>query len=239
VKDRRGVTLIELLVAVSLLGLLMAGILTALHTGANAMERANARLTDNRRLAGAGRIIEQQIAGFVPVVAECQSQIEGRPSVRLPFFEGAPSSMRFVSAYSLGEGWRGYPRILEFQIISGEPGQGVRLIVNEHLYTGPLSAGVFCLGTAFDGTLGLQVPLFRPIEPGPYSFVLADRLAAAHFSYLTPPAPNQPSEWVERWILPRWPRAVRIEMAPLEADAVRLPPLSVTVPVRITAPPEG
>lgn len=238
-RSRRGVTLIELLVAVSLLGLLMAGILTALHTGANAMERANSRLTDNRRLAGTARIIEQQIAGFMPVVAQCQSQVEGQPGAQLPFFEGGPFSMRFVSAYSLGEGWRGYPRILEFQIIGGEAGRGVRLIVNEHLYTGPLSAGVFCLGTVFDETLGLQVPFFRPIAAGPSSFVLADRLAAAHFSYLTPPGPQQPSEWVDRWILPRWPRAVRIELAPLEVDAVRLPPLSITAPVRVTAPPEG
>jgi len=65
---RAGVTLLELLLAVSLLGLLSAGILMALRVGANAMQKANARLIDNRRMNGVQRILEQEIAGFMPVV---------------------------------------------------------------------------------------------------------------------------------------------------------------------------
>jgi prepilin-type N-terminal cleavage/methylation domain-containing protein len=68
-RRRAGVTLLELLLAVSLLGLLMAGILTALHPGVNAMGKANVRLMESRRLTGVQRILEQQIAGFMPVVA--------------------------------------------------------------------------------------------------------------------------------------------------------------------------
>ena len=54
--------------------------------------------------------------------------------------------MRFVSSYSLQQGARGLPRILEFQVIRGEEGKGVRLVVNEQPYTGPRSAGFFVLG---------------------------------------------------------------------------------------------
>jgi prepilin-type N-terminal cleavage/methylation domain-containing protein len=235
-KSNNGVTLLELLIAVSLLSLLSVGILTALRVGVNATGKANARLMDNRRMAGMQRILEQQIAGFVPVVANCVPEDE-RPSVRLPFFQGEPRSMRFVSSFSLGEGWRGFAQVLEFQVIPGEMGDGVRLVVNEHVYTGSAGAGAFCLGTALDEELGVQAPLFRPIVVGPSSFVLADRLAFCRFSYrevLPQPARER---WVERWIAPRWPSAVRIEMAPIEPDAVRLRPLSLTAPIRVNAKP--
>jgi hypothetical protein len=231
-----GVTLLELLLAVSLLSLLSVGILTALRVGLSAMGKADARLIENRRVAGAQRILSDQIAGFIPVVANCVPPDE-RPPMPLPFFQGEPQSMRFVSSYSLGEGWRGLARILEFQVIPGERGAGVRLVVNEHMYTGPGGAGAFCLGTALDPQLGLQAPQFRPIVVGPSSFVLADRLAFCRFSYreLLPLAPGE--RWVQNWIIPKWPSAVRIDMAPIAADAVQVQPLSITAPIRVDAEP--
>ncbi len=145
--------------------------------------------------------------------------------------------MRFVSGYSLGEGWRGRAQILEFQVIPGERGEGVRLVVNENLYTGPLSAGGFCIGIGPDPVLGILAPRFLPIATGPRSFVLADRLSFCRFTYREA-LPMPPMErWVERWILPRWPSAVRIDMAPLAGDAARIPPMSLTAPIRITAEP--
>ena len=232
-----GVTLLELLLAVSLLSLLSVGILTALRVGVNAMEKANARLMDNRRMAGVQRILEQQIAGFVPVVANCVAEA-GTPAAQLSFFQGEPESMRFVSSFSLGEGWRGFAQVLEFRVIPGERGAGARLVVNEHLYTGPSGAGAFCLGTAVDEQLGVRVPRFRPIAVGPGSFVLADRLAFCRFSYREALPPPVRERWVTRWITPRWPSAVRIEMAPVTPDAVRIQPLTITAPMRVNADPE-
>jgi type II secretory pathway component PulJ len=232
-----GVTLLELIIAISLLSLLSLGILTALRVGVNGMVKANARLMDNRRMAGAQRILEDQIAGFMPVVADCVPEVADRPAARLPFFQGEPQSMRFVSSYSLGEGWRGFAQVLEFQITPGAAGEGVRLIVNEHAYTGSLSAGAFCLGTVLDEEAGLQAPQFRPIVAGPRSFVLADRLASCRFSFRqTLPAPAG-ERWVERWIFSAWPSAVRVEMVPLEADRARIQPLSLIAPVRVNAQP--
>ena len=66
---RSGVTLIEVMIAVSLLSLLSLGILTSLRVGMGALQRTDRRLMDNRRVAGAQRILEQQLAGFIPVVA--------------------------------------------------------------------------------------------------------------------------------------------------------------------------
>lgn len=231
-----GVTLLELLIAVSLLSLLLAGILTALRVGLNAMAKTNGRLMDNRRMGGVQRILEQQIAGFIPVVAECLPA-EGDRRRELPFFQGEPASMRFVSAYSLGEAWRGYPRILEYQVIPGEQGNGVRLVVNEHLYTGPEGAGIFCLGTMFDESVGFETPAFRPIVAGPQSFVLADRLSFCRFAYREDRFRPERERWVTRWIAPVWPSAVRIEMGPLEQDASRIQPATITAPVRVNRQP--
>jgi len=112
-------------------------------------------------------------------------------------------------------------------------------VVNEHLYTGASGRRRFLPWLRPDDQLGVSVPVFRPIAVGPGSFVLADRLAFCRFSYLERRPPPLGERWVERWILPRWPSALRIEMAPIEPDAVRFPPLSITAPVRITAPPAG
>ena len=235
-KFRRGVTLLELLLAVSLLGLLSTGILMALRVGVNAFEKANRRLMDNRRIAGVQRILEQEIAGFIPVLALCQPYGDQRPTA-MPFFQGEPQSMRFVSSFSLGEGWRGYAQVLEFQVIQGEMGSGVRLVVNERTYAGPPSAGADCLGFARDDELGLMVPLFRPIVVGPRSFVLADRLAFCRFSFREEQLPPAQERWVTHWILPRWPSGVRIEMAPLEADSARVRPMTLTAPIHVNMEP--
>jgi prepilin-type N-terminal cleavage/methylation domain-containing protein len=231
-----GVTLLELLIAVSLLSLLSAGVLMALRVGLNAMGTANTKLMDNRRIGGAQRILEQQIAGFMPVVAECLADGD-RPRQRIPFFQGEPQSMRFVSSYSLGEAWRGYPHTLEFRVVPGETSAGVRLVVNEHLYTGPAGPGVFCLGTAFDPALDVRTPRFLPIKVGPYSFVLADRLAFCRFSYRETLPPPERERWLLRWTGPQWPAGIRIEMAPMNPDPSRLQPLTITSPIRINRRP--
>jgi prepilin-type N-terminal cleavage/methylation domain-containing protein len=235
-KSRAGVTLIELLIAVSLFSLLSVGILLALRVGLNAMQKANAKLIGNRRVFSVQRILEQQLAGFMPEMADCLVGPEA-PAVRMPFFQGEPESMRFVSSYSLGEAARGYPRILEFQVIPREDNQGVRLVVNERLYTGPRGAGLFCLGRTADPLSGASIPRFRAIEIGPSSFVLADRLAYCRFSYREPAPPPQPERWVAVWTAMRWPTAVRVEMAPLEADSTRLQLMALTAPIRVNKMP--
>jgi len=80
-------------------------------------------------------------------------------------------------------------------------------------------------------------PQFRPIVAGPQSFVLGDRLASCRFSYRqTLPAPAG-ERWVERWIFPAWPDAIRVDMAPLEPERARIQPLSLIAPIRVSAEP--
>lgn len=232
---RSGVTLIEVLIAVSLLSLLSLGILFALRVGVGALERTDRRLMANRKVAGAQRILQEQLAGFIPVIAVATP--DGAGPMKVPFFEGRQQSMRFVSTYSLSEASRGIPQILEFQVISGEQGRGVRLVVNENPYSGPRSAGVFCLGPGPDPELGVPAQRFLPISVGPSSFVLADRLAYCRFSFLGIDPAKNVEQWLPTWIFPKWPSGIRIEMASLDADLVNLKPVTVTAAVRVNRDP--
>jgi prepilin-type N-terminal cleavage/methylation domain-containing protein len=236
-RSEAGLTLIEVLIAITLLSILSVGMLMALRVGLDALQKANKKLMDNRRVAGAQRVLEQQIAGFMPVKTVCGTPPNGGQAP-IVFFEGEPQSMRMVSTYSLQEAWRGQPRILEFQVIPGEEGQGVRLIVNEIRYSGPPEASQFCLGMALDPVTGSNVPQFAPIMPGPQSFVLGDKLAWCRFSYLEPGKPPVPEHWRPDWVLPRWPLGIRVEMAPLSDTPGRLRPLTISAMINVNRSPD-
>jgi type II secretory pathway pseudopilin PulG len=226
-------TLIEVMIAVVLFGMLSAGILTALRVSVNAMDRTNARMLSNRRAAYAVRILESQLQGFMPETAVYQANPQS-PAFFIPFFQGEPASMRFVSSYSLQDAHRGYPEILEFQVIPGADNRGVRLIVNERPYTGPLSIGALSLGYVPGPITAPRIPIFRPIETGTGSFVLADQLASCRFLFEYPRlSPEIPSGWTDHWTREEWPLAIRVEMAPLDPNPTRLQPMSVTAAVHV------
>jgi prepilin-type N-terminal cleavage/methylation domain-containing protein len=229
-KRESGFTLMEMLVAMMLLGLLSVGIVMSLRVGLSAMGKVEDRLMSNRRVAGIERILEQEIAGIMPVTADCQNGGEGAIS-RIAFFQGEPRAMRLASSYSLQEGARGLPMILEFLVIPGENNVGVRLVVNEHLYTGPRGAGLFCSPNG-------PVAQFLPIQTGPGSFVLADKLAYCRFSFRELLPMPQDARWVAAWTKQQFlPNAIRIEMAPIAPNAARLEPVTLTMPVHVTRLP--
>ena len=232
-----GFTLMELLISMTLLGMLAAGIMIALRVSLSAMDKADSRLMANRKVAAVERILEQQVAGIMPVRAECVPSGVAPPS-RIAFFQGEPQTMRFVSSYSIQEGARGYARILEYQVIPGDQGQGARLVVNEILYAGPRSTGLLCRGLA-PGVDGTPVPQFVTVQTGPGSFVLADKLAYCRFSFREQLIDPPTARWVPVWRKSVLPNAVRIEMAPLEPDIAKLQWLTLTLPIHVTREPLG
>ncbi len=201
------------------------------------MSKTDTKLMANRRVASVERILEEEITSVMPVTADCQARAEAPPT-RIAFFQGEAQSMRLASTYSLQQGARGMPMILEYQVIPGENGQGVRLVVNETLvYRSARSRVCSAPGMMADPLTGGQVPLYLPIQVGAGSFVLADKLAYCRFSYRDLMPPPELERWVLRWIKPVLPSAVRVEMAPLVPDSSRLEPVTLTIPVRVTRLP--
>jgi hypothetical protein len=236
--SQAGITLVEILIAVSLLSLLSVGMLTAMRLGFSTMDKVDAHLVKNRRVVNTRGIIESEINGFVFSIADYTPQpLEVRS---VPFLQLEPRSMRFVTAYSLDDGWRGRPQIAALQVIPGEaaPGDtrpGVRLIVNETPYTGRAQAGGNIAGFEQDPVTGLQITRYTAIVPGAKSFVLADRLAFCRFSYLEP-LPQAPfqmwrPDWVRSQVLPL---GIRIEMAPLDTASSDLHVTTVTAQFNVS-----
>ena len=232
--NQRGVTLLELIIAISLMALLSLGVLYSMRVGMDAMGKTNARFTKNRRVLGVEKALAAQISGLMPVPIECPGANGGKAVL----FQGDPMSMRFVSSYSLQEGARGYPKLLEFTVIPGQTEVGgVRLIVNEIPYSGPFSVKGACVGTQPDPQTGQMAALFQPIMIRPDSFVLADRLASVRFVYRDELPPPLLERWTPKWLANKLPSAIRIEIVPLELDQANLDVTSTTIPVRITANP--
>jgi prepilin-type N-terminal cleavage/methylation domain-containing protein len=226
-----GVTLIEILIAVSLLSLLSAGMLIAMRIGFNTMEKTDGRLVSNRRVSYARRIVEDEIAGYNYTIAVFHPQ-PGTSNV-VAFSQWEPQTMRFVTSYSLADAWRGRRQIAMLQVIPGEQNRGVRLILNETPYTGPEQAGEMV--ESIDPDFAVH---YAPVNASALSFVLADKLAYCRFSYLEPEtqAPFQiwRPDWVQRFQLPL---GVRIEMVPLDAASADLHVSTVTVAMHVNTTP--
>src|SRR5580692_11573299 len=124
---RAGVTLIEILLAVTLLSLLTVGMLISMRVGFNTMEKVDSRLVSDRRVSYARRIVEDEISGYIYTTADFHPQPDSGTIV--PFNQWEPQTMRFVTTYSLQDAWRGRPQIAAMQVIPGADGKGVRLIV--------------------------------------------------------------------------------------------------------------
>lgn len=218
-RHRHGFTLIEMMIAVTLVSAIIGGLLMAMRTGLTAYQRVNQRLGDNRRVMGLDQALHRQVGGMMPVTSFCEAA-----GAKIAAFNGGPSELRFVSSASLSEGTRGYPRIVEYAVVPDLNG-GVRLMMNERLYTGPASLAPFCNAAQ----------IFMPVQLTPESVEMAGKLAIARFSYRKP-VPDTPlgGDWLPAWQLPDLPRAVRLEMMPLRADPTHLPMLTLNAPVHIT-----
>lgn len=236
-----GVTLIEILVAVSLLSLLSVGMLMAMRLGFSTMDKVDGRLESNRRVVNSRGIVENEIEGFIFTFADYVPQPD--MTIPVPFLQTEPQTMRFVTAYSLEDGWRGRPQIAVLQVIPGEATDddrraGVRLILNETPYTGRAQAGQNIAGIEQDLLSGRQIVHYTQIPSGPRSFVLADRLEFCRFSYLQPLVEPPFRIWRPDWVMPRTlPLGIRIEMAPLDTGPVGLHVTTVTAPLSVNRVP--
>ncbi len=228
--QRAGMTLVEVLVAFTLLGMLSLGLVTALQTGVGAWQDSREAISLDRRIVNANSLLHAELAGLVPVLAEPPPN---RPDIpRFPFFHGEPTEMRFVSSYSLEAGVRSGLRIVELSVIPGKEGR--RLILNELPYRGPRSVGGFALQALPDRTsLSGRRLIFAPVRARADSLIAADRLSFCRFSYLRyPREPEAPGEWIPIWSdLQNVPVAVRLEMAPAAVEA-GLQPVTITAQIR-------
>jgi prepilin-type N-terminal cleavage/methylation domain-containing protein len=212
-KGRRGVTLIELLVAMTLFSLLSAAVLYSLRTGLGSLGRVRERVAMSRREIGAERAFDLLVSGMMRTTVFYQQP--GLESMsKAFFFQGDPQLMRFVTANSLEGGVHGFPQVVEIAAVPRENNDGFRLVAQERPYTSPFVPGSLIAGQFLDPVLGYAVMRFRPFASGGRLFVLSDRLRSVRFEYLEK-LDFTPAVWRPQWIQNAyWPAAVRIVQEP-------------------------
>jgi len=217
VKRRRqaGFTLMELMISITMVAAIATGMLLAMRGGLLSLNKTQTRLDENRRALGIQRILSLQLAGAMPARTGCSGQLS-------PYaFRGTSAALQMVSTYSIAEGSRGAPHIVEYQV-APDDGATFKLIVSEHLYAGPASTAGFC-----GESIALQV--------SPQALVAASHLAYCRFTYfqMNPDTQFRGGSWIGEWGAPTMPSVVRIEMAPAAPDPNRLPIVAITAPLYV------
>jgi prepilin-type N-terminal cleavage/methylation domain-containing protein len=245
--SNRGVTLLELMIAITLVAGLSTGMLMAMRTSLLTYDKTAKRLESNRRFVKTQQVLSDQISAVMPVSGVClgdAGQTVGIPS----FLSGSEDMLRLVSSYSIAEGSRGYPQIVEYHVIP-EPRGTVRLVATERPYSGPQSTTPYCgmepapPVSAFE--MGGQSATELSGAPSAAavqsrgSYVLAEHLAYCRFSYHEPYNQNRFIEtpWLPLWDKPLLPAGVRIDMRAAAPNAGGLSVLGVTVPIQVNRDP--
>jgi len=208
-QSQRGVTLVELMVVITLVAALTTGMMMAMRIGINTLEKTQTRLEENRRTMAVQQLITRQIGGVMPVLADCHGL--------RPAFNGTSDTLHLVTTHSWAEGARGYPRVVEYRVLAA-PGGGVRLVMSESVYYGPASTALLCPDN---------------FAPPAGAIELAENLAYCRFVYHEALPSMDAGAWVYAWDRPNLPSAVRVEMAPRESNASRLPMATLHIPIHV------
>jgi general secretion pathway protein J len=208
-----GFTLLELLVAITLLGLLMAALFGALRLGARVWERGDVRLDASMRTQVAQDFIRQRLTGMLPIETTPPGLAEG--DVFEPAFVGTLGAVRFASPVpeNLGAGIH----LMELALAESSLVDGTADLV---LRWRPLEP---------DGRIVVEV--------APEQRVLIENVQALELSYFGTIDPAQPPGWWQAWEgEAELPRLIRLRLRFPENDARTWPELIVQPMVDLALP---
>jgi general secretion pathway protein J len=193
VKKNSGFTLVELLLAITLLSMLLALAYGGLHAAIRATDRGQVILEESSRLRMAHQFVRKQLNQAIPLSF---SQQDGEPvepgatigSVESEVFLGEPRLIRFVGPMPGYLGFGG-PQVQQLSIVSGD--NGLELVIEHALVQG------------FEESKLQERP---PI-------MLIDRIARAEFQFQTLDENGEVTSWTNNWEeTTKMPVAVSLEI---------------------------
>lgn len=198
----RGFTLVEVLLAITLLGMIMVLAYQGLRTGAQSAERGEAAVERVNRLRLAQEFIRAQVSRAQPMAFEQDATLGG------VVFEGGPEALRFAAPMP-GYLSFGGPYVQTLALVRGESGLD---LVFDH--------AVLRYGPEED-----QHSRDERRDP----VLLIGGFQNARFSYLAPPdGPDAQPEWVDEWSeTDTLPLLVRMEASFEETVRLHWPTLAV------------
>jgi len=175
-KRAAGFTLVELLLAVTLLSMLLALTYGGLQAATRATDRGQRILEESGRLRMAHQFVRKQLNQAVPLGFNQEDDAAaalGEQTV-MEVFRGSASSIRFVGPMPGYLGFGG-PQVQELNIVSGENGQ--ELVLTHALVQG-----------FEDASLDERAPI-----------MLIDHIETASFSFLALDEEGELAGWVDVW----------------------------------------
>jgi general secretion pathway protein J len=199
-----GFTLLELLAAITLLGLLMAVLFGGLRLGARVWETADARLDASVRLQIVQDFIRQRLTETLPLEAVLPELAEA--GVFEPLFLGTAEAVRFAGLLPENLGAGVY--LMELALAESGHAEG--------------SGNLVLRWRAFE-------PNVQTVDAAePEERVLIENIEALELSYFGTNDPEQPPDWWQAWEgQPELPRLIRLRVRFAENDERRWPELIV------------
>ena len=165
-----GFTLLELIVAMTLLGLIVALLFGGLRFGARVWEAADQRIDESSELQVVQSFMRRRLGQATPLALP-DSRVTRRVA-----FEGTPESVTFAALMPAHLGLGGFYWL---SFYADESSDGRRLVASWRLFQPERDA--FAEAEAVEKT------------------VLVDRISAVEFSYFGPRDRGQSPEWRDRW----------------------------------------
>lgn len=118
-RGQPGFTLIEVVIAISILALLTVVIAVSWRIGANAQARVDAEILRSRSGEAALEMMERQIASAVAL------HDPNEKTRRAAYFHGDAGRVRFITRYTMGSRSRAGLAVVEYQVERGESGDRI------------------------------------------------------------------------------------------------------------------
>jgi general secretion pathway protein J len=205
----QGFTLLELLVAITLLGLLMATLFGGLRLGARVWETGETRLDAAARIQIVQDLVRQRLAQALPLEAPLPEEGDGYH----PLFVGRVDSVRFASL--LPEHLGADIALIELALAESDDAEGTTNVV---LRWRPFEPDV---KTAEGGEDTLP-------DAAPEERVLLERVEALELAYFGALGPGELPDWWQAWEgQVELPQLVSLRVRFAEDDPRRWPELVV------------
>ena len=195
-----GFSLVELLLALTLMSMLLALAYGGLRASTQATEKGQKILDDSNRIRMAHQFVRRQMTQLLPLAFE-EDLEQNRRSV----FRGEPQRIRYVAQMPGYLGFGG-PQVQEMELVQGE--DGLELVLSHALLQ------------------GFDEPYLYLREP----ILLLDKIESARFSFLGLDEFGEAMSWATNWAEEEnLPAAVSLEVEFIDGVFIDWPVLTTSV----------